>query len=763
MHGEDGDSPSFLPSTGHNDIMGLVISAASMPSPANLDASLPETVYYPVGLPDDDDDGNESLADPDYMDVVSMLNNNHDVQMDGDEHGFGVAHPHQQFQPTITSPVSPPSLPPLGDISGEYLAAPELPHFPSPGAPSPGHLAATTSTLADVYHMDEMDYQAAMNIVGLGSTQPVTWLHPLPGPGQSPGPPFYAAMFEHLLTGGNPLVSTNMGLENFVFRWARQGRSSSRSNGGHRNRVPRIDSASDQWARDDLHVEYKDLMGDKCDMQGVDWNVMGVTRNEARERRLLTYHNFVNTNGADIWRPNLPDVVLPKTDDFFRFRRMEIQKTTHLAHFQLRNLTACTSRSQVFYTGRGVVHQYDPISRKTEIALSHHENTEVPISTIDAAHGILVSGNFNGEYVVRRVKGDHEGEEQKQTWGTLTTSQSAITNHVQVERPRRSNDPHAYFASNDAGFRVLNVATDTIVHETMFPFPINCSAVSPDGQLRVMVGDHQDVLVVPADGGRIQVRTRANQRPGEGGGVNIEPEQTLRAHRDHGFACAWADDGWTVATGYQDRTVTVWDARNWRRPLTSIRTEMAGCRSLRFSPAGSGQRVLVAAEEADFVNIIDARKFETKQTVDVFSEIGGVAFEPEQGRELFVFLPDSTRGGILQLERCADVNGCAEELDQYRRGPLQAIEVQEREEACDEEDLGLSRLVWPGSYGRYRGRGHISKRPWDRGAGVERATDAAAPPYDWPQENMDFSTRWSRQARARRRKPNIALDGLVFF
>lgn len=78
---------------------------------------------------------------------------------------------------------------------------------------------------------------------------------------------------------------------------------------------------------------------------------------------------------------------------------------------------------------------------------------------------------------------------------------------------------------------------------------------------------------------------------------------------------------------------------------------MAGVRSLRFSPIGSGQRVLVAAEEADFINIIDARTFRSKQTLDIFGEIGGISFAND-GQELTVLCCDGVRGGLLQLERC---------------------------------------------------------------------------------------------------------------
>jgi hypothetical protein len=79
--------------------------------------------------------------------------------------------------------------------------------------------------------------------------------------------------------------------------------------------------------------------------------------------------------------------------------------------------------------------------------------------------------------------------------------------------------------------------------------------------------------------------------------------------------------------------------------------DMSGARSLHFSPLGSGKRVLVAAEEADVINIIDAQTFSKKQKIEVFGEIGGTAFADE-GQRLMALVCDRTRGGVLQLERC---------------------------------------------------------------------------------------------------------------
>lgn len=286
------------------------------------------------------------------------------------------------------------------------------------------------------------------------------------------------------------------------------------------------------------------------------------------------------------------------------------------------------------------VQQFNPISGKGKVALKAHEIPHLQVSTLGADHGTLVAGGFFGEYCFKRLDSDEEGGNGQIHEGTITNDNSGITNHVQVHLSRSSSGPKAAFASNDRGFRVLDIETDKFVSEVYFEQPVNCSAISPDCRLRVMVGDQKEVLITKAE-------------------TDGHPEvlQRLTGHGDFGFACDWADDGWTVATGFQDKLIKVWDARRWTNacgistPVCTLRAEMAGVRSLKFSPIGSGKRVLVAAEEADFVNIIDAQTFQAKQTFDFFGEIGGVSFANE-GQDLHVLCCDRARGGLFNLERC---------------------------------------------------------------------------------------------------------------
>lgn len=352
---------------------------------------------------------------------------------------------------------------------------------------------------------------------------------------------------------------------------------------------------------------------------------------------------------------------------------MNVRRNVHLAHFQLRNVLAAQSRGRVFYAGADVVHYINPATGQGGVAMDMTDMQNMHVSTMAAECGVLVAGGFNGEYALRRLdavddeddddKADEEGREsggatqstgrrslrgrnataasrraRRHGEGYITTDQSGITNHVQVYASRTSGTPLAAFASNDSYFRVFDLAHEKWLSTYKYQAPLNCSALSPDGRLRVMVGDHFNVLVASAESGEIL--------------------QDLPGHRDYGFACAWADDGFTVATGFQDRAIKVWDARRWRdasgeaTPVATLRTNMAGVRSLRFSPVGSGPRVLVAAEEADYVDVFDARGWRSKQSLDIFGEIGGAAFADE-GRDLHVLCCDPHRGGLLQFERCA--------------------------------------------------------------------------------------------------------------
>ncbi|KAI1739356.1 quinon protein alcohol dehydrogenase-like superfamily [Xylaria scruposa] len=382
-------------------------------------------------------------------------------------------------------------------------------------------------------------------------------------------------------------------------------------------------------------VAYNDLRGDEYDLQGINWQHLGVTRSSARKCRARTFRNYVNKPNSDTWNPSLPDKLLTRHENYFRFRSMDLRTDVRLLHFQLRNIMGCASRTAVYYPcTSGTVRQLNPDIGHVRIAMRFQNNDDAQISTLAAEEGMLITGSFYGTYRYRSL----ETEDESLCYdGRLTDYDSGITNHVQVNPSRYSSTPLAAFASNDYGFRIVDLSRNEIILDKMYEHALNCTALSTDKRLRVMVGDLQDVLITEAETGKVL--------------------QKLGGHRDYGFACDWAPDGWTVATANQDKSIRIWDARKWKNSrgestsVSVIRTEMAGARSLRFSPLGSGKRLLLAAEEADVINIIDAQTFNAKQTIDVFGELAGVSFA-SAGQEIVALSSDPVRGGVLSLERC---------------------------------------------------------------------------------------------------------------
>ncbi|KAI4617954.1 hypothetical protein J4E83_006287 [Alternaria metachromatica] len=436
-------------------------------------------------------------------------------------------------------------------------------------------------------------------------------------------------------------------------------------------------------------ITREDLKGDEYDYQGIDWTARKTTRASVRRARsqherqrvshsvkqvrkvcivrrsvfllqlLHTLKRLLCSTGPNdgehvhpsrvwySWGTNELLYVLwgslanssqhvhstPNTDSFFQFRRINTSPRAFVPHFQLRNVLTATSRNDVYYAkGHQVLHtDAEGTSEDAVVDLSKHLAPDASITTI-ASHGdVLIAGAFEGEYAITNLSSTHGSPcTFGRTTDFATDTKSRIVNHMHLFPSRRTYTPQAVLCSNDHRLRVLDCGTNTFIHSFLYPAAVNCSATSPNGRMRVVVGDFQETLITNAETG--------------------QPFETLNSHTDDAFACAWADDGIHVATAAQDSTIVIWDARYWEKPLAVMKSELSVPRSLHFSPIGSGPRVLVAAEADDFINIINAQTWESKQTFDFFGPAGGVSFTPD-GQSLFVANGERRFGGIIELER----------------------------------------------------------------------------------------------------------------
>lgn len=297
---------------------------------------------------------------------------------------------------------------------------------------------------------------------------------------------------------------------------------------------------------------------------------------------------------------------------------------------------ATTSRNDIFYADRDVVQRTDaagaPATTVMNLTKEMTEAGKFRITTLAASDDILMAGGFEGEYALTSLS-DTIG--RPTTVGRIPDrsrdSKSHITNHLHLFESRHNYAPQAVLCSNDERLRVLDCTTNTFIHSFAYPKAVNCSATSPNGRMRVVVGDFHETLITNAETG--------------------QPFESLRTHTDDVFACDWADDGIHVATAAQDSSIVVWDARCWARPLAVLFSELSIPRCLKFSPVGGGPKVLVSAEADDYVNVINAQTFDSRQVFDFFGRTAGISMTPD-GSSLFVANSEPHFGGIMEFERC---------------------------------------------------------------------------------------------------------------
>ncbi|KAJ3286793.1 hypothetical protein HK104_008880, partial [Borealophlyctis nickersoniae] len=360
-----------------------------------------------------------------------------------------------------------------------------------------------------------------------------------------------------------------------------------------------------------MEITATEVEAGTVDMQGIDWLQVPVSRDVFRDQRIKNYRNYKNLSVPhdDI----LKDIRKVRTDaNYYRFRFTNIKTTKcSIIHFQLRNLLWATSKNDVFYTHDSTVRHWCPVTGVSRVALDlgAHDMGAVKISTMAAACGVMMVGDRGGPV---------------QT-GCITADPNGITNHVDIERAR-SGGPVAFISSNDERVRAMDLTTMQVTSAFPFPWPVNCTTLSPDRRMLCVVGDDTDTLLVDAKSG--------------------ETLRTLSGHIDYSFACAWHPSGRLVATGNQDMTTRVYDTRNMSRTLAVLGSRLGAVRSLRFSDCG---RWLCAAEPADFVHLYDVGfagggGFATgsgdwtfrSQVIDFFGEIAGVGFTPGDASSLFI-------------------------------------------------------------------------------------------------------------------------------
>ncbi|KAK3414597.1 hypothetical protein EUGRSUZ_H00461 [Eucalyptus grandis] len=366
------------------------------------------------------------------------------------------------------------------------------------------------------------------------------------------------------------------------------------------------------------------------DIQGIPWERLNITRDKYRLTRIQQYKNHENVPvSGDVADKEYKQV--EKGANYYDFfYNTRVVKPTIL-HFQLRNLVWATSKHDVYLMSNYSVMHWSSLTFNLKEILNfsgHVKPTEkhagtllegfmqTQISTLAVKDNFLVAGGFQGEIFCKRL--DRKGV----SFCTRTTyDDNAITNAVEIYDSLSRGGMHFMAANNDCSTREYDLERFQVVNHLRHPWPVNHTSISPDRTLTVVVGDHFDGLLVDTQNGK----SVAN----------------LTGHRDYSFASAWHPDGRVFATGNQDKTCRVWDIRNLKSPIASLKGNLGAIRSIKFSSDG---QFMVMAEPADFVHVYSTKAdYNKSQEIDFFGEI--------YDESLYIGIWDRTYASLLQYNR----------------------------------------------------------------------------------------------------------------
>ncbi|PIA58267.1 hypothetical protein AQUCO_00500298v1 [Aquilegia coerulea] len=373
------------------------------------------------------------------------------------------------------------------------------------------------------------------------------------------------------------------------------------------------------------------------DIQGIPWERLSITREKYRQTRLEQYKNYENIPQSGEGSEKLCKPT-KKGGMYYEFRRNTRSVKSTILHFQLRNLVWATSKHDVYLMQHYSVIHWSAVScNKSEVLnVSGHVApsekhpgsllegfSSTQVSTLAVKDKLLVAGGFQGELICKYL--DRPGVS---FCSRTTYDDNAITNAVDIyDSP--SGAVHFMASNNDCGVRDFDMEKFQLSKHFRFPWPVNHTSLSPDGKQLVIVGDNPEGLLVDSNTGK-----------------TISP---LCGHLDFSFASAWHPDGHVFATGNQDKTCRIWDARNLSKSVSVLKGNIGAIRSIRFTSDG---KYMAMAEPADFVHVYDANNgYEKQQEIDFFGEISGVSFSPDT-ETLFIGVWDRTYGSLLQYSRC---------------------------------------------------------------------------------------------------------------
>jgi WD40 repeat protein len=367
------------------------------------------------------------------------------------------------------------------------------------------------------------------------------------------------------------------------------------------------------------------------DMQGIPWRVLRLNRVDYRSSRNA---EWVDRSGL----PSMPEQVKPLIQQpteapspLYLFYCSTQKVVPSHYHFQLRHLVHSFSSASVLTMTNS--HSIDlvniPSNRSTDVFSFLPNHPYVSFNVLDSRY--LFCGGNAGELIVKDLNTKQSIYENMK----ITPSDNAICNAITFMNcspaaASVSSSTQILVSNNNAFVRQYDFPTMAEVRDYKAPWAVNYSAACPmDGKLIAIAGDCNDIELVDTTSGLVV--------------------QRLVGHLDFSFTLSWHPlRPEVLATASQDHTARIWDLRQPRESALIMGATLAPFRSAQYSHDG---RILALAESVDYLHFIDAAgNYQTKTTIDVFGEINGVSFSPDDN-SLTMGVGDGQYGCLAQFHR----------------------------------------------------------------------------------------------------------------
>ena len=203
-------------------------------------------------------------------------------------------------------------------------------------------------------------------------------------------------------------------------------------------------------------------------------------------------------------------------------------------------------------------------------------------------------------------------------WAAQTSIGGSINNSICIAK-NSSGEKRMFVCNNDESIKIFSVPELQRVAFLQLPTAVNHCSVSPDGKKLAAVGDSNQIHLYDINND------------------SFAKLQTLTTSMDSGFSVCWNQSSDKFAVASQDGFISVWDVRSSEK-LARIASQQNGqvkgaCRTVKFTMSGSID-LLMFSEHVSYFNIVDARTFDTAQSIRVCpptseSHISGMSVSPD--------------------------------------------------------------------------------------------------------------------------------------